>query len=611
MTYAQLDSERNEFRLLHIAPADNEDKPISCRFSIASHDDAPSYEALSYVWGTINDKPSIHVDGRRFEITANLHSALKHLRLHSQERVVWADALCINQHDTNERTQQVSRMTLIYSNASRVVVWLGPGWSGSDAAMDFLRKIAADPNLHLDPTQTPSITVNGLGLDSPDLRSNLIQLFDLPWWKRTWTIQEFVLAQNLTFQCGKAVVSQNEMYMSRENFWAHKDRCCSSSVIDTRDPKIGLGLGYSFSVPARLDFISKTRGAHYSVLTPISTFCTRGVTDPRDRVYGMLGLGTGPYANLIEPDYTLTCEEICSKLAMMSVQRTGMLEFLSHLFPHQNPKLPSFVPNWTGQFEWVEAYSNRLGNINFFSASLDTVADVKLVSRNMLMAKGVIFDTIETVSDSTLFDNSINTDALEEMFEMAGLQNSESLDMPYPDTEETRLLAFWKSLCGGFGTDLRDNNRFRQCLKESTDLSKFFKLIKFLTASSQARRELWDNELELIVLDVQSGIQGRHFFTTRKGYFGFGPARCLKGDMVVLLAGGKVPYIIRPVSRIRYLQKLFGALFLSIHDTLKFCTRKRCSNILGDAYVHGIMDGEAFPQTDDTTRRQLREIVLV
>jgi hypothetical protein len=184
MAYSPLNSSQNLIRLLHLSPASNRWGTIHGRFSVALLDDRPVYEALSYAWGDLNDTSLIEVDGHSVPITRNLQSALKHLQLQDQERTLWVDALCINQTDLAERMHQVSLMGSIYGQASPVVVWLGEGWDGSEIAMEFLRRLGEDENLHLDPDKHPSIDVHGLNMCSPELCGNLIQLFDVPWWHR-------------------------------------------------------------------------------------------------------------------------------------------------------------------------------------------------------------------------------------------------------------------------------------------------------------------------------------------------------------------------------------------------------------------------------------------
>lgn len=613
MAYTPLDADQNLVRLLHLSPASREDDAIRCRFTLALLDDKPQYEALSYVWGDINDTRSIEVEGRSVPITANLHSALRHLRLQDQERILWVDALCINQSDLRERMHQVSRMSYIYGQASQVVVWLGEGWHGSDMAMEFLRRLGEDETLHLDPLLNPSVSVNGRNLGSTELCGHLIRLFDLPWWKRTWTVQEFVLAQGLVFQCSRSLVTRDAMYMARENFWSHKDRCCPQNELDYPHPELGLSVAGSFVQPARLDFINKTRDYSYSVLGAMASFCNREVTDPRDRVYGMLGLGTGEYANLVEPDYALSPELVCEAVAIKSAERTGKLEFLSHLFEHQNSKLPSFIPNWTGPFAWREIYENRLNYLSRFSASLDMPAELKLISHGMLATRGVIFDTVTATGAASLLEYTAESGSLKELHRLAGLENSS--EELYCHTSDSRLVAFWHTLCGDMEMFLQDSNRHSRRLKGSTDLSRYSKWAAFFTAPPHPRAELWDNEISHILLDIETATHGRRFFTTKKGYFGFAPQICKEGDVVVVLAGGNVPYIIRPLSRARQLWKIFGFLTQSadflrvIRAAIKLCS-KTCYTILGDSYVHGIMDGEVFELLDGT-ERELKEIVLV
>jgi hypothetical protein len=134
-----------------------------------------------------------------------------------------------------------------------------------------------------------------------------------------------------------------------------------------------------FCVPAQLDFIPKHRGYSYSVLLAMTSFCGHQVGDPKDRVYGMLGLGAGEYAHLVDPDYSLSEEQICQAVVIKSVERTGTLEFLSQLFEHEREKWPSFLPNWVGKYSWSGVYRLRLGSLHFFRASLDTTAQLSLI----------------------------------------------------------------------------------------------------------------------------------------------------------------------------------------------------------------------------------------
>jgi len=143
---------------------------IHCTFDLACLDETPEYEALSYVWGDDTTRFRVAVDNSPFFVTPNLYSALRHLRLKDRDRVLWIDALCINQADEAERTHQVSCIGDIYREASSVIVWLGEESASSEIAMDFLELWSRDNSLHFDASVGPALTVKGMSINSYELR---------------------------------------------------------------------------------------------------------------------------------------------------------------------------------------------------------------------------------------------------------------------------------------------------------------------------------------------------------------------------------------------------------------------------------------------------------
>ncbi|KAH8588662.1 heterokaryon incompatibility protein-domain-containing protein, partial [Bisporella sp. PMI_857] len=120
--YVPLPSD-GSIRLLELAPGT--DESIICRLFPHNINEGKNYEALSYVWGDSNQRMTITCEGSSLSIPKSLHVALKRFRLKSSSRVLWADAICINQRDDLERSQQVALMGQIYSNATMVLAWLG------------------------------------------------------------------------------------------------------------------------------------------------------------------------------------------------------------------------------------------------------------------------------------------------------------------------------------------------------------------------------------------------------------------------------------------------------------------------------------------------------
>lgn len=132
----------NDIRILHIEPGNSPN--IVGRLAVWNGTE--TYEALSWQWGLQPPDSSIYIKdavGRlhSMRIKPNLEKALKQLRLLSEERRLWIDALCINQRNYIERSAQVSMMTDIYGNASNVCIWLGDETEDSVRGMDFVEKI--------------------------------------------------------------------------------------------------------------------------------------------------------------------------------------------------------------------------------------------------------------------------------------------------------------------------------------------------------------------------------------------------------------------------------------------------------------------------------------
>lgn len=136
-----------EIRLLVLAPGEPSDE-IQVRLHHVDLQNAPDvdFEALSYVWGTPEPSQRVMVDaeGGRSQflpVRDNLAGALRRIRDPTTPKALWVDALCLNQGDDEEKSQQVPFMAEIYRRAACVIVWLGPERDGSDSAMGMLRDL--------------------------------------------------------------------------------------------------------------------------------------------------------------------------------------------------------------------------------------------------------------------------------------------------------------------------------------------------------------------------------------------------------------------------------------------------------------------------------------
>jgi hypothetical protein len=130
-------------RLLKLPPATDTKAIIQGSLLHTNLSSNPTYEALSYNWGDLKVTTPMLLHSKPYPITLNLHAALTQFRLPDTGRILWVDALCINQNDIPERNVQVSQMrhhyhpTItssststneppIYTGPTSVLVWLGP-----------------------------------------------------------------------------------------------------------------------------------------------------------------------------------------------------------------------------------------------------------------------------------------------------------------------------------------------------------------------------------------------------------------------------------------------------------------------------------------------------
>lgn len=150
----------SQIRLLHLKPATDSDTPIRCSFTTVSLADSPCYEALSYVWGDSAHLNTVNLEGFGVAISSNLFQALCRLRRRDADRILWVDAVCINQDDIDERSRQVSLMGSIYQDAEGVVVFLGQEWDGHDLAFDYLELCAEQGEYHFVPSLEPHLKVS-------------------------------------------------------------------------------------------------------------------------------------------------------------------------------------------------------------------------------------------------------------------------------------------------------------------------------------------------------------------------------------------------------------------------------------------------------------------
>lgn len=179
--YSPLPVGQENIRLLRILPNKDRTEAIHCQlidYSLALNKGSHLYEALSYVWGNPNETIPIFIDGYVLPVTSNLHAALLRLRNRVFERILWVDAICIDQENDLEKEQQIRFMADIYGQAQCVVVWLGETADNSDLALEAIR-IAGG----LKPREY---------LEGAGVQEAVLSLFQRPWFRRIWVRSRFL-----------------------------------------------------------------------------------------------------------------------------------------------------------------------------------------------------------------------------------------------------------------------------------------------------------------------------------------------------------------------------------------------------------------------------------
>jgi hypothetical protein len=314
LQYSTLNLQGHEIRLVQLYPRRTSADTIQCNLVTANLDENPRYEALSYEWGLISPKLQITVNGSSALVRENLWWALNHLQLEDEMRILWIDALCINQGNTIERNHQVAQMGKIYSSAMRCAAWIGREQivrsldplivdDSFELAMEFVKKVEKGENA--------ANYSNGLSPHGKKEHDSLESLCHRKYWGRLWIIQEILLSTDVVVQCGPYEVSWQAL--------SHIFNDLRSSVHASSQFSI------SSSAPFRLNQQSNARregiAANKERSAPLLAelvlqFKDSRCEDPRDTVFGLLSLAQDCCRETVRADYSALPEEICTALLM-------------------------------------------------------------------------------------------------------------------------------------------------------------------------------------------------------------------------------------------------------------------------------------------------------
>ncbi|XXG94241.1 hypothetical protein Hte_000495 [Hypoxylon texense] len=357
---------------------------ITIRHAILKQKHDPKFWGLSYVWGQASDDVPLTVvdsDGlnkKWLPVRRSLYEFLLTLRsrdsddsevaLHELE--FWADRICINQDNLEERAHQVSLMGEIYWHAEGVHIWLGqdPGGLATKAFTEIRRygdQYWFHPN---DEQRFPFLNQSDVEKLDIDTWQAIKQLFEAQWFERVWILQEVGLGNKAFMWWGGKHFDFN--MFAAFDFWLRRQGATAQHHFRLPRAKIipALNAWYDYGQSTVQDW-QAPRGSQIEMnfLKQLIAAAPSQTTDPRDRVYALLSHPSSRRTStwepdmrtdyraicreplLITPNYTKTTEVVYYETACVLLRQHRDLHPLGAVFHDKetfNLGLPTWVPRW-------------------------------------------------------------------------------------------------------------------------------------------------------------------------------------------------------------------------------------------------------------------------
>lgn len=591
-------SDGSTFRIVSILPGRPNDR-IECFFLEIPVTAQPKYSALSYAWGSPTLSEVVWIHGHIIAIGENLKDALHRLRDSKDVCNFWIDALCINQQDDRgEKSIQIPLMREIYSRAQQVVIFLGVESAGSDAIPCLLDRIDRAYDLCRDAGYEEPMTT---------LPVNKYELFELPsrddqiwesfgsllnrsWFTRIWVIQEVTLATSVELICGRWSVPWTW-------FLSVVFRSLSLGLTGFSDkPDSGIMGNTSFSIEQLIFLNSLKPGGLQFVPGKLIDLLHQArlahATKPEDYCYGMIGLARELDDPNFAIDSSLPVETVYRQFARCFVTQGDAIKVLYNSGGHTISGLPSWVPDWSHRglppLRIVPPPHREPLTNPAVAAALSVPPSIRLRPANadIVAVRAYLFDTITHLGliHHQVVETHTNIDILSHVAnlitELQGfLREGSSSHYPSGDDHETII---WRTLIC--------NHRRNSSTEAPSSYVDHYRAILFLVKAQDPtwtiprsaymesltiEKLIQQNPLELLsrgqflIGAMQRWCASRRRGLTKRGYVGQFCADARIGDVICIPAGSAVPFVIHLREKGMY-------------------------EVIGECYVHGIMQGEAF-----------------
>lgn len=576
--YEELDCSRQQIRLLHILPGQNAE-PIHCSLVVESLRDILTYETLSYAWGDVSDTAVIYIDNCPMLIGKNLESALRELRHLSDTLIIWVDAICIQQKNTEEKNHQVMMMASIYKRCSRAYVWLGSGCSQSpDSPQTWIHHFGSNRHWYelsgYDYDSEAQIYYFGRDDDASTEKdfNDFSNLALSPWWSRIWTTQEASLAPEVVLVQGRWRAPWELLERGHDNRIRHRWSCCTGA--ESFFPKPWTSL--CNQLYTTVNYITRNRrniaqGQHYPFHQTVFVYAGKKASNPRDKIIGLLGLAN-PLRYHFTPDYAQSIPEVFTQAfrAMIEEDSWDLRCLTGPRFGTDYPGLPSWVPDFSEPVDFESSYHglSRLDHYYLYNASGAQKPELQHDSA-VLRLRGRRVGTVCRISDP---ERETSTSGLSVLLSK-WLLFAESQHDHHAKSRISKE-EFWRTVAADViyvpQVHNVDDDVWERCTGNAQD---FVCLEEFLGDPLSPPPAGW-------IVALEAAVFGRAMFSTEQGSIGLCSPKVRIGDEVWVLYGSRVPFVLRPSEK--------------TENKYRF---------VGDCYLHGAMDGEAIVAEDaeDTT----------
>ncbi|KAK7714059.1 hypothetical protein SLS64_004156 [Diaporthe eres] len=611
--FSPLDPSLRQIRLLRVEPNPSD---LSAVLETVSLDDGPRYTALSYTWGTEMSSGAGIVLNRqgqtwRLPITRNLQVVLEHLCADGEEPVtLWIDALCINQADVEEKSHQITLMKDVYSGAEATCLWLGPAAEESDLAMAAIGGLYAARTYVLPDGALSEAHIEAI---------NALQRRE--WWTRIWVLQEAMLSPNPVIRCGNAMLPFEA--------FVHLDDIRLGYIRPERRSLENASGGSRFLIqgsPFRqiLTSYPEDKPRVMAGVTPLAEYSHMvdqfDATNPRDKIYGLLGLGMPSDVQFLAPDYSQSVADVYTRATARFLIQYQELIWLQFDNDNKSPRhaLPSWCPDYStepgrpprgyiaitavGPDPYCASGSSCWGAAKLFISGLFPTP-----AWNELHLRGLDFDAVEYVGPNP-FVEPYTGHVFAERMENVRVRNAQTRDnvlvwekavlakwqrdgFPYAPLGMGQSEAFWRALMWD-----RDWDKNKVPLEHGRYFDAWLGRADVDASYAAANSSAGMDEVEVRRTFVKpftdcciSRSHGRSFVITKRGYVGLAPFKTCVGDKVAVLQGGTVPFVLRERAAATPGVGINGAAG-PVEPT-----KLRCE-FVGEAFVLGIMEGQAVFQ---------------